>query len=239
MGEQSTSVSIAGNLAAVRERIERAARRAGRNPEKIRLVAVSKTVPPERIREAYTAGLTEFGENRVQEAEAKKPVLADLPIRWHMVGHLQSNKARRAVEIFDVIQSIDSVSLAAKLDRAAAELTEEPLPVLVEVRMGGEPTKSGVEESGLLPLVRELARLEHLLVRGLMCIPPFFEDAERARPYFRHLRELARQIRAAGLPRISMDELSMGMSHDFQLAVEEGATILRIGTAIFGERPKG
>lgn len=238
MSGPAISFSIAQNVAQVRERMAWAARRAGRRPEAIRLMAVSKTVPPERIREAYAAGVVEFGENRVQEAEARRPALADLRIRWHLVGHLQSNKAKRALELFDVVESVDSLSLAARLDRLAAELRSEPLPVLVEVHMGGEETKSGVDEPELLPLVRELAPLGHLAVRGLMAVPPFLEDPEQVRPYFRHLRELAGQVAAAGIPGIAMEELSMGMSHDFEVAIEEGATIVRIGTAIFGERAK-
>ena len=231
--------TIVQNIAAVRERIERAARRANRSPDTVRLVAVSKTVEPERIREAYAAGLREFGENRVQEAAAKKPILVDLDIRWHLVGHLQSNKAQKAAELFDEIQSVDSLALAEKLDRAVEKAGRRCLPVLLQVRMGGEPTKSGIEEAELLPLVRGIASLAHLAVQGLMSIPPFFDDAEQARPYFRRLRELAGELASARIRGISAQELSMGMSHDFEVAIEEGATVVRIGTAIFGERPKG
>lgn len=231
--------AIAQNIASVRERIERAVRRANRSPESVRLVAVSKTVEAQRIRDACAAGLREFGENRVQEAAAKKPALADLAIRWHMVGHLQSNKAQKAAELFDEIQSVDSLPLAEKLDHAVEKTGRERLPILVQVRMGGEPTKSGVEDKELLSLARGIARLEHLAIQGLMSIPPFFEDPEQARPYFRRLRELAGELAGAGIAGMSTQELSMGMSHDFEVAIEEGATIVRIGTAIFGQRPKG
>ncbi len=227
--------TIAQNVARVRGRIAEACRRAGRRPEDVRLVAISKTVPPERIREACEAGLRDFGENRVQEAAAKRPKLSDLTVTWHLVGHLQSNKARPARELFHWIHSLDSAKLAERLHRAAV-CEGERLPVLLEVNLGGEASKSGVREEGVRQLAEEAGRFETLEVRGLMTVPPFLPDPEQVRPYFRRLRELADRIEAAGLPNVSMRELSMGMSHDFEIAIEEGATQVRVGTAIFGER---
>lgn len=226
---------IATNIARVQERMAAACRRSGRRPEDVRLVAISKTVPPERIRQAYEAGLRDFGENRVQEADAKRPALADLTITWHLVGHLQTNKARPARDLFHWIHSVDSFRLAEKLDQAAA-CSGERLPVLLEVNLGEEASKSGVREADLMPLAEQVSRLATIEIRGLMVIPPFLDDPERTRPYFRRLRELARQLETASLPGVSMHELSMGMSHDFEVAIEEGATLVRIGTAIFGER---
>jgi PLP dependent protein len=224
---------IEQNIAKVRERMEAACRRSGRRVEDVRLVAVSKTVEAERIREAFAAGLREFGENRVQEASAKRSALADLEMTWHLIGHLQTNKAKLARELFQWVQSIDSVRLATKLDAAGAG---GRLPVLIEVNLGEEATKSGIREADLPPLVEEISRLRTLELRGLMTIPPFAEDPEASRPYFRRLRELARVIDSRGLPNVSMRELSMGMSHDFAVAIEEGATMIRVGTAIFGAR---
>lgn len=201
-------------------------------------MAVSKTFPPERIREAYDAGLRLFGENRVQEFAHKWPALRDLPdAEWHMIGHLQSNKAARAAELFAGIDSLDSVRLAEKLN-LSARLLGRKLPVLVEINMGEEAAKSGVapESRALNELLEKAAELDHLEFRGLMAIPPFTEDPEQARPFFRHLRELRDQIAARKLASVGMHVLSMGMSHDFEVAIEEGSTCVRIGTAIFGER---
>ena len=229
---------IAKNVARVEERIAAACRRAGHRREDVRLVAVSKTVPPERIREAYDAGLRHFGENRVQEAERKLPALRELDITWHMIGHLQTNKARSARALFNWIESLDSLRLAEKLDRApqASPELESPLPVLIEVNLGGEASKSGVDESAALDLGRAISSLPNLSLRGLMTVPPVTDDPEGARPYFARLRELARVIDSARLPNVRMGELSMGMSHDFEVAIEEGATLVRVGSAIFGER---
>ncbi len=199
-------------------------------------MAVSKTVPVERIRQAYEAGLRDFGENRVQEADAKRPGLSDLNATWHLVGHLQTNKAKLARELFHWVQSVDSFRLAQKLDQAAV-CTGEKLPVLLQVNMGAEATKFGCPEEGGLPLAEQISQLTTLELRGLMVLPPLFEDPEQARPYFRRLRELAQKIESRGLPGARMEELSMGMSHDFEVAVEEGATLVRIGTSIFGPRP--
>ena len=219
----------------VQERITAACRRAGRQPEEIRLVAVSKTFPPERIREAFVAGLRAFGENRVQEANAKRPALADLDITWHLVGHLQTNKVKAACELFHWVHSVDSLRLAQKLDQTAAERGNR-LPVLIEVNLSGEETKSGLRQEEALRLAEEVGRLEALELRGLMTLPPFWENLEEVRPYFRRLRKLALEIDSKKLRGVSMQELSMGMSHDFEVAIEEGATTVRVGTAIFGPR---
>jgi pyridoxal phosphate enzyme (YggS family) len=227
---------IADRVAAVRERIARAAERAARPPGDVRLVAISKTHPPAAVREAFAAGVRDFGENRVQEAEPKIAATADLRdsgLRWHLVGHLQSNKARRAAALFGVVQSVDSLELAERLARCGAE-AGRPVRGLVQVDLAGEETKFGLPEAELLPVLEALRGREGLRVEGLMVLPPYFEDPERARPYFRRLRSLHDRAQAAGL--LEGRELSMGMSHDFEAAVEEGATIVRVGTAIFGER---
>jgi len=229
--------SIVENITRVRERIERACRRAGREPGSIRLVAATKGVDVERIREAIEAGVDTFGENYIQEAipkvEAIGKGLPGRPISWHLIGHLQRNKAKLAVEFFDCIQSLDSLRLGLEL---AKRLKDKRLDVLIEVNLGGEATKTGVGESGLINLVKGVAGLENLTVKGLMVIPPYFEDPEAVRPYFKRLRDLALEIERIGIPGISMEELSMGMSHDFEVAIEEGATMVRIGRVIFGER---
>jgi hypothetical protein len=229
---------IAERVADVRERIARAAERASRPPDAVRLVAVSKTFPPEAVREAFGAGVRDFGENRVQEAETKAPALDDLRsagLVWHLVGHLQSNKARRAVALFEVIESVDRVELARRLDRHGGEAGRR-VRALVQVDLAGEETKSGLPADDLLPGLGEMRSLGSLRVEGLMVLPPYFDDPERARPFFRRLREL--RDRAAGQGLLAGEELSMGMSHDLEVAVEEGATIVRVGTAIFGERPR-
>jgi PLP dependent protein len=227
--------SIASNVEHVQERIVRAAERSGRRPEEIVLVAASKTFPAEAIRAAYEAGIRAFGENRVQEWEAKQPELTDIKPSWHLIGHLQSNKARRASRLFDWIDSIDDVELATKLDDAVAE-TNEWLAVLIEVQVDPKETKSGVAQVDLPALAEAVMQMPHLQLRGLMAVPPFAEDPRDARTYFRRLRilrdELERQFGR------SFPELSMGMSHDFEAAIEEGATQVRVGSAIFGERTK-
>jgi pyridoxal phosphate enzyme (YggS family) len=227
---------IADRVAAVRERMRRAAARAGRSPDDVVLVAVTKTHPPEVVREAFAAGLRDFGENRVQEAEGKVLALADLRtagIRWHLVGHLQSNKARKAVPLFDLVHSLDDADLGRRLDRIGAEAARV-VRTLVQVDLAGEGTKSGLPEDALLPTLEALRGLPSLRVEGLMVLPPFAEDPERTRPYFRRLRELRDRAREQSLLRGS--ELSMGMSHDFEVAIEEGATYVRVGTELFGER---
>lgn len=225
---------IAANVANVKERIVRAAERAGRDAREVTLVAVSKTFPAEAIRAAYDAGVRHFGENRVQEWESKRPQLAELDAVWHLVGHLQSNKARRAAHLFNAIDSVDSVSLAQKLDAALAEGQGTRLSVLIEVRLAPEETKTGVEEANLRPLAEAVLALPHLDLRGLMVIPPYSDDPEQTQPYFRRLRELRDELsRRVGH---ALPELSMGMSHDFEMAIEEGATQVRLGTAVFGAR---
>jgi len=226
-------MDIRENIERVRERMARAAARAGRRPEDVKLVAVSKTFPPERIRQAYEAGLRDFGENRIQEAQAKRPALADLDCTWHLVGHLQTNKAKPARELFRWLHSLDSARLADKLDQSAG--VGARLAVLIEVNLGGEASKSGAAEQEVAALAERVRPLPNLELKGLMTIPPFFEDPEKVRPFFRRLRELSERLRAAGFTELA--ELSMGMSHDFEVAIEEGATIVRVGTALFGERP--
>lgn len=231
-------MSIADNLAQLRERIARAAVRSGRAPDSITLMAVSKTVEPERIRQAYAAGVRVFGENRVQELIEKGPALADLQeARWHLIGHLQSNKAKKAAELFHAVDSVDSLRLAERLNQMA-ESFGKVLPVLIEIKTSEEESKSGASAGSpdLEELLQGLPKLAHLEVRGLMTVPPFTEDPEGARPYFRRLRELRDNIASRNLPRICMETLSIGMSHDFEVAVEEGSTCVRVGTALFGAR---
>ncbi|HJU53019.1 MAG TPA: YggS family pyridoxal phosphate-dependent enzyme [Pyrinomonadaceae bacterium] len=223
-------------LAMVRRRIERSAREVGRDPAEVRLIAVSKTHPPELLRRAISAGATDLGENRVQEADAKIQELGRGSVCWHLIGHLQANKARRAVQLFDLIHSLDSVALAQRLDRLCEETERDELPVLIQVDLGDEATKSGVSEDGLNELAETIVACRRLRLKGLMALPPFFEDTEQVRPYFRRLRELRDRLRESGSFGAAQGELSMGMSHDYEVAIEEGATIVRVGTAIFGER---
>jgi pyridoxal phosphate enzyme (YggS family) len=233
-------MSISENVERVRGRVEAAARRAGRRPEEIALMAVSKTHSAERIREAYEAGLRLFGENRVQEFAAKADSLRDLnDAEWHLIGHLQSNKAAKAVELFAAVDSVDSWKLAQKLNAVAAQVGKR-VAVLIEINIGGEEAKSGAAPGSpeLEALLAGAPELNNLEIRGLMTIPPFTDDPEQARPYFQKLRELREMIAARKLPAVSMDVLSMGMSHDFEVAIEEGSTCVRVGTAIFGEREK-
>ncbi len=223
------------NLARVQERIVAAARRAGRRGEDVTLIGVSKTHPAEMIRAAFDAGIRHFGENRVQEWEGKRGGVGDLGATWHLVGHLQSNKAVRAARVFDCVDSVDDFSLAQRLDKARHDLgAAERMRVLIEVRVADEETKSGVSVVELAPLAERVTMLPGLELAGLMCIPPFVEDAEQARPYFRRLREF-RDALAKELGR-ELRVLSMGMSHDFEVAIEEGATEVRVGTALFGAR---
>jgi pyridoxal phosphate enzyme (YggS family) len=227
---------IAERLAAVRERISRAAARARREPDSVTLVAVSKTQPAESMRQAFAAGIRVFGENRVQEAEAKAQALADLRgagLEWHFVGHLQENKARKAAPLFDLIHSVDDLSLGARLARVAVE-EGHTVRALVQVDLAGEETKFGVPEDQLFAALEGLRDLPSLRLEGLMLIPPFFDEPERTRPYFGRLRGLRDQALEQGL--LARGDLSMGMSHDFEVAIEEGATLVRVGTAIFGER---
>lgn len=234
-------MSIAEQIAQIRGRMDAAARRAGRNPEEISLMAVTKTVPPERIREAYNAGIRIFGENRVRDFADKSELLSDLAdAEWHMIGHLQTNKTAKAAEFFAAVDSVDSLRLAHKLNDSA-QLFGKKMAVLIEVNVGGEAAKSGVapESQELEDLLAAAPGLGRLDIRGLMTIPPFTEDPQQARPYFKKLRGLQNQIAARRLPAVRMDVLSMGMSHDFEVAIEEGSTCVRVGTAIFGERTQG
>jgi len=229
---------VADNIAAVRERIALAARRARRDPKEISLMAVTKTFPPEAIREAYQADVRLFGENRVQEFAGKFAAVRALSdAEWHMIGHLQTNKAGKAAELFAAVDSVDSLKLAQKLNTSAQQLGKR-LAVLIEINVGGEAAKSGLApgSSELEELLRGAAELQHLQFRGLMTVPPFTEDPQQARPYFQKLRLLRDQIAARRSSGIVMDVLSMGMSHDFEVAIEEGSTCIRVGTAIFGGR---
>ena len=231
-------MSIKENVAHVREQVATAARRAGRNPDEITLMAVSKTFAPEQIREAYDVGLRVFGENRVQEFAGKFDAVRELSgAEWHLIGHLQSNKAAKAAELFGAIDSLDSVKLAERLN-AAARNAGKMLPALIEINVGGEAAKSGVAPSSeeLNQILQSATQWKSLKIRGLMTVPPFTKDPEGARPYFRQLRQIRDQIAARNPPGISMGVLSMGMSHDFEVAIEEGSTCVRVGTAIFGER---
>ncbi len=225
---------IAANLQSIRDRSGAAARRAGRDPGAITLVGVSKTVPPERVREAFEAGLADLGENRVQEARGKIPLLPE-GIRWHLVGHLQGNKAKAAAGLFAVIHSIDSVDLLLRLDRAASD-GNRTIEALVQVDLAGEKSKFGVTPDGLDAILEAAADCVKVRVRGLMILPPYDEDPERTRPWFRRLREI-RESAGARHPRLTLEHLSMGMSEDFEVAIEEGATMVRVGRALFGERP--
>jgi pyridoxal phosphate enzyme (YggS family) len=221
--------NLAENLAEIEKQIAQAARKAGRNADEIKLIAVSKTHPAEVIKKAIVAGARVFGENKVQEAEGKIIEIGRENVEWHLIGHLQSNKARKAVKFFDVIHTLDSVELAERLNRICLEEKRENLRILIQVDLALEETKSGVSEKDLPALVEFLRDCECLKFDGFMILPPFFEDAEQTRPFFRRLREIRDEILPEG-------ELSMGMSHDFAVAIEEGATLVRVGTAIFGAR---
>ncbi len=233
-------MSVADNIASVREQVRLAAVRAGRAPSEITLMAVSKTFPADRIRAAYRAGIRHFGENRVQEYSGKIGALIDLTeAHWHMIGHLQTNKAAKAVELFEAVDSVDSLKLAQKLNEAAGKLGRK-LAVLIEVNLGGEAAKTGLapDSREMNEIFAAAPSLEHLEIRGLMTIPPFADDPWQARPFFRRLRQLRDQIAARQLPSLDLSVLSMGMSHDFEAAIEEGSTCVRVGTAIFGERAR-
>lgn len=232
----SKSDSIADRLAQVRTRIKSAALRAGRHPDEVVLVAVSKMQPAHLVSEAIAAGAADLGENKVQEAEKKIPQVGLPSVRWHLIGHLQSNKTRKSVALFDMIHSIDSISLVQRLERNCAEVGRAQLPVLIQVDLGNEESKSGIAEDALPALVYALRDCRHLRLRGLMTLPPFYDNPEDARPFFRKLRELRDYLSTRQAFQDGAGELSMGMTHDFEVAIEEGATIVRIGTAIFGQR---
>lgn len=231
-------MSIAENIARVREKIEAAARRTGRDSREVSLMAVTKTISPERIREAYDAGIRLFGENRVQEFAGKAAALSDLEAaEWHMIGHLQSNKSRVAAELFRGIDSVDSLRLLQRLNIAAEEFGKK-LPVLIEINIGGEAAKSGVapESAELEQILTRAHEYEFIEIRGLMTVPPYSEDPEQSRPFFKSMHTLREKIAAEEFRAVKMDALSMGMSHDFEVAIEAGSTCVRVGTAIFGER---
>jgi len=227
---------IARNIQHIRERIARITESCGRRPEEITLLAISKTFPREAIEDAITAGIFQFGENRVQEAETKIPHFAGAAKpEWHLIGHLQSNKARRAVELFDVIQSVDSAKLAIRISQSALELGKI-IPVLVQADIGNEETKFGATPEEIRGIIEAISSLKGVRLDGLMTLPPYFENPEEARPYFRRLRELGEKLEAEQPGCLGKRHLSMGMSHDFEAAIQEGATIVRVGTAIFGTR---
>jgi len=227
---------LKANLANVRAKIAAAAARSGRDPAAVTLVAVSKTHPVETLREAIAAGADVLGENKVQEAEPKIADIGRESVKWHLIGHLQSNKARKAVELFDVIHSVDSLELARRLERICIEQRRDRMSVFVQVDLAAEATKSGVPETGLPQIAGFLAGCKCLKFDGLMLLPPFFDDAETTRPYFKRLREIRDKLLAEDAFANVKGELSMGMSHDFEVAIEEGASIVRVGTAIFGRR---
>ena len=227
-------VDIAGNCKRVMEGIAEAAERSGRDPREVRLLAAAKTQSALAVRAAVEAGVRLVGENYVQEAQAKKEAVGDVA-EWHLIGHLQRNKARAAAGLFSVVQTLDSLRLARVLDREGREL-DRPVDVLVEVNLAGERSKTGVSEEGIEPLLREVSRLSHVRVKGLMIVPPFTEDPEAGRPYFRRIREMRDSLNELALPHVALEELSMGMTHDYPVAVAEGATLVRVGTALFGPR---
>jgi pyridoxal phosphate enzyme (YggS family) len=229
-------VDVGGNFRNILNRIAEAALRARREPRQIRLLAAAKSQSVEAMRAAIAAGVTLIGENYAQEAADKKKEISD-SIEWHMIGHLQRNKSKLAVELFDVIESLDNLALARELDKEGAR-RGKTIRAFVEVNLGGEESKSGIAKEQVSGLFHELGQLSHLRVDGLMTVPPFRENLEEVRPYFRELRELRDQLNELRLPNIQLKELSMGMTHDFSVAIEEGATIVRVGTALFGPRSK-
>lgn len=231
--EQKLSMTVADNVARVRDRMELAARRAGRNVSEITLVAATKGVEVKKIKEAVSAGVRVFGENYVQEAKEKIEKTKRQKVSWHFIGNLQKNKAKQAVELFDMIQTVDSIEIAKEISKRA----KKPIDVLIEVNLAGEKTKAGVGAKNLTKLVHQMAGLENINLKGLMAIPPLYEDPEISRPFFVTLRRLAEKINRENIPGLFLHELSVGMSNDFDVAIEEGATLVRIGTAIFGERP--
>jgi len=228
--------SIAQNLREINGRIHAACARVGRNAADVRLIGVTKMVAVPRIREGIEAGVRLLGENYVQEAQKKLEALSDLPVSWHFIGHLQSNKARVVVAGFDCIHSVDRESLARELDRQANK-RGRPVSVLLQVNTGEEESKGGLAPAGLAAFFERVSAWDGLEVRGLMALPPFYDDPEHVRPHFRRLRELLGQLRQVAVSPEQLSELSMGMSHDFEVAIEEGATMVRIGTALFGTRP--
>jgi len=229
------NLDIPRNLKAVQQRIAETCARCGRDPGAVCLVSVTKTMSAETVRLAIQAGADLFGENYIQEAREKCGALAEYPVFWHFIGHLQTNKAKYAVKLFDLIHTVDSLRLATELDREARKIGKVQ-KILIQVNIGKEVSKSGIDAESAETLIRSLSVFPNLSVRGLMVIPPFFDEPERVRPYFKGLRELRDSLNKPGISGISLDALSMGMTGDFEAAIEEGATLVRIGTAIFGER---
>jgi len=226
---------IKENLENIRLRIKTAANTCGRNPDEVHLVAVSKTMPKEKLVTAVEAGVKTLGENYVQEAREKFNDLYTLPVAWHFIGHLQRNKAKYVVKIFDLIHSVDSLKLAREIDKQAKKI-DKIQDILVQVNISEEATKSGTRAEQTLEIVKDISFLENVSIKGLMTMPPYFNAPERVQPFFKALRELRNQIKDENIPNVSMNELSMGMTGDFEVAIQEGATLVRIGTAIFGER---
>ena len=222
-------------LEQIKQRIRQAAESCNRDADSVRLVTVSKTIAAEIVKEAIDAGVTILGENYVQEARDKFKALAQYPVSWHFIGHLQSNKAKYAVRLFDLIHSVDSLKLARELDKQAGKV-DKIQQILLQVNISAEDTKSGISTDEAPRLIAEISQLKNLTVKGLMTMPPYFYQPEKVRPFFAALRELRDQIKEQSLPNVSLDELSMGMTGDFEVAIKEGATLVRIGTAIFGER---
>lgn len=227
--------TVADRVQLVLSKIRRAAEKVGRPAQRIRLVAATKTVTVDRIQEGIAAGLSILGENRLQEALPKIAALKQAPVRWHFIGHLQRRKARSVIGVFDLIHSVDSMELAQEINRRAGEAGSRQ-DILLEVNVGNEPTKAGFRPDDIVGLAPAMATLPHVRIQGLMAIPPPTPEAEQARPYFQQVREIAARIAELKLPSVAMDELSMGMSNDYEVAVEEGATLVRVGTAIFGAR---
>jgi pyridoxal phosphate enzyme (YggS family) len=227
-------VNVAANYQNIRARIGEAAARVGRDPNSVKLLAAAKSQSAEAISAAIAGGVALIGENYVQEAQEKKARLSE-PAEWHMIGHLQRNKAKLAVQLFDLIESLDGIALARELDKEGRSRGKR-VRVFVEVNVAGEESKSGIAKSAVASLMEGVAELSHLRIEGLMTVPPFRENLEDVRPYFRELRELKDQLNAVGLPNVELKELSMGMTHDYTVAIEEGATIVRVGTALFGPR---
>ena len=227
-------VDVAGNYRKIIDHVFEAAAKAGRDGTKIKLLAAAKSQSIDALRTAVAAGVTLVGENYVQEAKEKRQQIK-ATVEWHMIGHLQRNKTKAAVEVFDVIQSLDNVALARELDKAGRRCGKH-IRALVEVNLGGEESKTGIDRNGVTGLLQEIAELSNLRIEGLMTVPPFQNDLEKVRPYFRDLRELKENLDVRNLPNIELKELSMGMTHDYTVAIEEGATIVRIGTALFGPR---
>jgi PLP dependent protein len=226
---------VKSKIDTLNKRIRKAALAAGRNPETVRLVGASKTKPPEVIREAIEAGVTIIGESYVQEARDKFSVLSGHPVSWHFIGHLQTNKVKYVIRIFDLIHSVDSLKLAAEINKQAGKV-DKIQNILIQVNIAEEISKSGISTLGTRALVEAIAPLDHVRIKGLMTLPPFFDDPDKAAPYFKALRLLRDDIQRVGIPNVSLDELSMGMTGDFEAAIAEGATLIRIGTALFGER---